>query len=221
MSEERGGAASPSSPAVEVVDLGPQDVDAIADLHVRAFPESELGRQGVESVRRNYRWQFDAPHDLTAIGVRDDGRLQGFLLGGTFRGATIGFVKREWRFLLVQGIRHPSTVLRSGGRARISSALRLLLRRRPPAPAPGTPAAPPVKRFGVLAIAVEPDAQGRGIGQALMAEAIVRARAGGYERMRLNVHPDNDRAVDFYERGGWERAPGPDGWTGSMERPLD
>ncbi len=34
----------------------------------------------------------------------------------------------------------------------------------------------------------------------------MRARAGGYERMRLNVHPDNDRAVDFYERAfGLER----------------
>ncbi|MEZ5138968.1 MAG: GNAT family N-acetyltransferase [Acidimicrobiales bacterium] len=205
--------------AFEVVDLEPGDLDEIADLHLRAFPTSELGRQGVEAVRRNYLWQFEGPHDLTAVGVKVEGRLVGFLFGGTFRGSTIGFLKREWRFLLVQGLRHPSTVFRRAGIERVRLALRLLLRRAPGSPDEAPPE-PAVRSFGVLAIAVDPATQGSGVGRAIMAVAEERARAQGYERMHLTVHPDNERAVAFYEAGGWARVAEEGRWIGRMERPI-
>lgn len=205
---------------LQVVALTPADLDEVSRLHVLAFPESELGRQGLEGVRRSYLWQFEGPHDLTAIGARSDGELVGFLFGGVFRGSTIGFVKREWRFLLRQAIRHPSALWHRERISRLFLALRLLLRRTK-GPGPEDPAAVAPRSFGVLAIAVDPTAQGSGIGQAIMADAEASARADGYAQMHLTVHPSNDQAVRFYEKSGWVRsASDGEAWTGQMVKVL-
>ena len=47
-------------------------------------------------------------------------------------------------------------------------------------------------------------APGRGIGRALLAWCDEQARAGGAERMLLEVREDNERARAVYERAGYE-----------------
>jgi ribosomal protein S18 acetylase RimI-like enzyme len=206
--------------SAKVFDLSADDLGDVATLHLRAFQDSELTRLGHEAVRRNYLWQFEGPHDLEALGVRADGRLVGFLFGGVFRGSTIGFVKRERWFLLGRVLRNPSMVINAKSLSRIGLAVRLIGRRSGP-PQSENPAAVPARSFGVLSVAVDPSAQGSGVGQLLMAEAEERARAAGFARMHLTVHPDNEQAVRFYERGGWSRSHGPDGtWTGQMIKTL-
>ena len=44
---------------------------------------------------------------------------------------------------------------------------------------------------------------GRGTGAALMAAGLDRLRTDGFEHVELWVHPDNERARRFYDRGGW------------------
>jgi ribosomal protein S18 acetylase RimI-like enzyme len=195
---------------VEIAGLDVEDLDGIARIHIAAFPESELGRQGAESVKRNYRFQFEGPHDLTAIGARLDGALVGFLFGGVFRGSTIGFVKREWRYLLLQALRHPSTLLRPVALKRALLAVQLLFRRAP-APMAEDPTRVADRSFGVLSIAVDPAAQGMGIGGLVMEAAIAAARALDFEQMHLTVHRDNHEAIRFYERFGWTQVPGDEG----------
>ncbi|GAA4436297.1 GNAT family N-acetyltransferase [Phytohabitans houttuyneae] len=57
---------------------------------------------------------------------------------------------------------------------------------------------------GILhAIHVSPDVQGRGVGGALMADALEKLAAGGWRRAVLWVLADNAHARGFYERGGW------------------
>jgi len=204
---------------IPVVDLTAGDVAEIARVHVLAQPDSELGRYGPEVVRRSYLWQFEGPHDLTAIGVRRDGELQGFLIGGVFRGSTTGFVKREWRFLVGQVLRHPSALLHPGARSRMVLAGRLLLGRG--APSAPDPASAVDRSFGVLAIAVDPAARGQGLGRAIMDAAEQTARAEGYDQMHLTVEPANGHALAFYERGGWQPwTPEGEPWTGFMVKPL-
>lgn len=53
-----------------------------------------------------------------------------------------------------------------------------------------------------LGIALEPAFQGKGHGRALMAEALDAARARGYKRVSLTVHPQNP-AVTLYRRCGF------------------
>jgi GNAT superfamily N-acetyltransferase len=61
---------------------------------------------------------------------------------------------------------------------------------------------------GILhAIHVDPAAQGRGVGRALMSDALGRLVARGWRRAVLWVLAKNTRARGFYERGGWS----PDG----------
>lgn len=200
----------------QVRDAVPEDLPRVAELHVAAFPDSVLGHLGTEAVRRSYRWQMEGPHDLTALVGVIDGRIEGFLFGGVFRGSTIGFVKREKWFLAGRVARHPSVLAGRMGWDRIGLAARLL-RTRWRAPTPEDPAAVPPSSFGVLAIAVGPTAQGHGIGRALMDEATDRAGSAGFESMHLSVHPDNASAIAFYRSIGWTEAPGANGtWDGRM-----
>jgi ribosomal protein S18 acetylase RimI-like enzyme len=219
----RPGAADGESGAGRIVvrDARESDLGDVAALHIDAFPDSVLGDLGVEAVRRNYRWQLNGPHDVAALVALDGDRAVGFLFGGVFRGSTIGFVKSERWYLLRRVAGRPTVLLRGVGRRRITLAVRLLLRRSTPAQAED-PAAVPRRSFGVLAIAVDPTAQGRGIGGALMGEAQRRAVAGGFEAMHLTVHPTNTSAVAFYRSLGWVPADEADGsWGGQMTLALD
>lgn len=203
-----------------VRDVQVDDLDVVARMHVDAFPDSVLGRLGVEAVRRNYQWQLEGPHDLTALIAEQGDRAVGFLFGGVFRGSTIGFIKREKWFLVRRIVTHPQILARGVGWNRLLLGFRLLVRRAAP-PQPEVPAAVPERSFGVLAIAVDPSAQGIGVGGRLMAEALDRAVAGGFERMHLSVHPGNVGALEFYRSLGWRELNEPDGrWAGRMTRPL-
>jgi ribosomal protein S18 acetylase RimI-like enzyme len=196
------------------------DLADVARLHIEAFPGSVLGDLGEEAVRRNYLWQLTGPHDLTALVATDGGDLLGFLFGGVFRGSTIGFVKSERWFLARQVAHHPRILMRGVGWSRVVLALRLLARRTAPAQ-PEQPEAVPRRSLGVLAIAVDPAAQGRGVGRALMAEVTERARAQGFEAMHLTVHPANEQALAFYRSLGWSELPESDGrWVGRMTVPV-
>ncbi|GAA4689379.1 GNAT family N-acetyltransferase [Phytohabitans rumicis] len=55
----------------------------------------------------------------------------------------------------------------------------------------------------LCAIHVDPAAQGRGIGRALMDDALDKLAAGGWRRVVLWVLAGNTHARRFYERGGW------------------
>lgn len=212
---------SDRSATVSVREARDGDLQAVAELHVAAFPESVLGQLGVEAVRRNYVWQLHGPHDVTALVAELGGRPVGFLFGGVFRGSTIGFVKSQKFFLAGQVLRHPKVLVDRIGLDRVRLALRLVSSRWS-TPAPEVPDAVPRSSFGVLAIAVDPAVQGHGVGRELMASASAAATAEGFEAMHLSVHPDNLQAVSFYESLGWRRTPEEDGgWVGRMRIALE
>ncbi|QXC60279.1 GNAT family N-acetyltransferase [Aquihabitans sp. G128] len=186
-----------------VSDLTLDDVETIAALHLAAFPHSALSTLGEEAVRRHYRWQFEGPHDLTALGAFSDDVLVGFLLGGVFRGSTSGFVKRERWFLVGQVLRHPHVLAQTSGRRVAPVATRLLLRRS--STAPEQPSRVPAGSLGVLVVAVDPDVHRLGVGTSLLRAAEASARRDGFERMHLTLHPGNVPALSFYTDQGWRR----------------
>ena len=64
---------------------------------------------------------------------------------------------------------------------------------------------PPRRVYQLYRIYVRPDAQGEGVGKALLAEveqALYDRDAGGYE---VEVFEENEAAIDFYEATGFER----------------
>ena len=62
-------------------------------------------------------------------------------------------------------------------------------------------------RYGVadLGMAVAAGWRGRGVGTALLAEAVERARAAGAHKIALQVWPHNAAALALYERFGFQR----------------
>lgn len=58
----------------------------------------------------------------------------------------------------------------------------------------------------LLALAVDVEAQGRGIGRALLSDVRERLRRQGALRMRLDVRWDDPSARQFYARQGFEPA---------------
>jgi ribosomal protein S18 acetylase RimI-like enzyme len=67
---------------------------------------------------------------------------------------------------------------------------------------------------------VEDAARGAGLGQALVAESLERARARGCRRIELDVNEQNTDALAFYERLGFTTEPKPPGRTLFVSRRL-
>lgn len=61
----------------------------------------------------------------------------------------------------------------------------------------------PVGYGELCAIHLEPDQRGRGLGRALMIDALGTLRGRGWSRAALWVLTDNKIAREFYRRGGW------------------
>jgi ribosomal protein S18 acetylase RimI-like enzyme len=61
------------------------------------------------------------------------------------------------------------------------------------------------ERTPELAIAVVPNARGKGVGSALLEALLERARAEGYGAISLSVDRNNAGAIELYERHGFER----------------
>jgi len=55
----------------------------------------------------------------------------------------------------------------------------------------------------LYAIHLDPAEQGRGVGRALMVDALATLHSQGWQRVVLWVLADNAHARDFYARGGW------------------
>jgi ribosomal protein S18 acetylase RimI-like enzyme len=61
------------------------------------------------------------------------------------------------------------------------------------------------ERTPELAIAVVPNARGKGVGAKLLAALLDRARMEGYATISLSVDRNNAGAIGLYERHGFER----------------
>jgi ribosomal protein S18 acetylase RimI-like enzyme len=194
--------------------LGPSDLPAVAAIHCAAFPSSWLTKLGNAAVVRYYAWQMEGPHEAYVFGATIDGKLSGFCFGGIFPTAIAGYVRQNWALLAWRLLIHPS-LLRSPLLAeRLQRAFRALFQSTAKArPATGERRKPP---FDILSIAVDPGVQRMGLGQLLMEHARALAGENGFHVMTLMVNTENQQAVRFYEKIGWERALMNGEWRGNM-----
>ena len=201
--------------------LQSDDLRAVTAIHRRAFDKSALTKLGAEAVYRYYDWQLTGPHDAVALGAWVEGHLAGFCFGGSFRGATGGFLAKNRSFLIRRVALRPWLLSNELFRARLTFALRALrLRSSERKREPAQLAEPDAPSFGILAIASDPSSRKRGVGRALMCVSECIASERGFRQMQLTVHPSNTTAVAFYEGLGWRKHPAGAAWEGKMVKPL-
>jgi ribosomal protein S18 acetylase RimI-like enzyme len=213
----------------EIRPLTTGDLNAIAPVHLAAFPKSAMSSLGEEAVRRYYLWQLTGPHKVTALIANANSRCAGFVVGGSFCGATSGFIWANRAYLAWRVLTHPWLLKNPLFRQRLRLSANIVRwvrrqkRKEAAAAASGVPQSPAIRRtktFSILSLAVHPTAQGAGVGRRLMQDMETIGLAGGFDVMYLSVSPENEQAVRFYERLGWQRAPRDGSWTGDMVKHL-
>lgn len=200
--------------------LSKSDLPAVSYVHRSAFSESALAQLGAGAISRYYQWQMEGPHDAVCLGVFQGEKLLGFCVAGIFRGALSGFVRKN-RFYLAGLVLARPWLLFSPlflGRLKLGVSVAGI---RPP-DTPFISSTSGQRSFGILSIAVSPDAQGCGVGRLLMTEVESVARAQNYSSLHLSVAARNLAAISFYENLGFQRVVIPEGvWQGSMRKILE
>jgi ribosomal protein S18 acetylase RimI-like enzyme len=187
-----------------------------------------LTRFGPGFLRRYYRAWTGSPGGIGLVAL-DGGRVVGILLGATdpsgharamVRGHGTGLALRMAAAAAVRpGLARDLAVTR--GRRYARGLWRSVRRRTSTAPASPTRAVPGTATGGGAApgrgasgavgeithLLVDPAAQGRGVGRALVDAAVVQCRAAGLSEVEL-VTPPDFAARRFYERLGF--VPGED-----------
>lgn len=219
-----------SEPNIVLRTLKTEDIGAISEIHLRAFPDRAMSALGFEAVRRYYAWLLmDVHSNAYRIGAFDGDRLVGFNFAGRYNGALSGYLQRNRNFLMMKVAQRPWLLITNElFRSRVNTALNIIRFRRrvrTSKAAPDNEAS--VERvnyqrgFGILSIAVDPSVQGAGIGKKLMEDAQQEARRRGVGQMNLSVDVQNLQAISFYERIGWHKSLEADGvWRGSMIKAL-
>lgn len=202
------------------------DLPQIACVHMSSFPASVLTRLGRKVVERYYHWQLTGPHPkIWAIGAYDGDSCAGFLFGGVFSDSTSGFVANNKILLSTEVLRRPRLLSQLGIYEKIRLGAKMIAHHKHTQKTDRkqqefTQAAPKNSSFGVLAIGVSATSQKMGIGQQLMSHAENEAVRCGFEQMDLTVHPENLKAVSFYEKLNWERVFTNGKWDGVMIKKL-
>jgi ribosomal protein S18 acetylase RimI-like enzyme len=209
-------------PEIVLRKLEIEDLPQIAVVHINSFPESALTRLGASIVERYYLWQLTGPHEkVHAVGAFVAGDCAGFSFSGKFSGSTSGFIKQNKMFLAKKVLLRPRLLFNPLFQKRLTEGVKLLAKfsRKKPA-RQNSDDQPRISEYGILSIAVSGKYQKSGIGQMLMLDAENEALKYGYREICLTVHPDNKKAVRFYEKLDWQKFPPNDLWRGAMIKLL-
>lgn len=183
--------------------LGAADVDAVARLHLTAFPGFFLSSLGPRFLTEFYRSFVTDRDGISVVARAGDGRLLGVAVGTT---TPAGFFRR---LLIRRGPWFAAAALRSA-LSEPSCIARLLraVRYRGGVPTP-------VSGALLNSICVDPDERRLGVGAALLTAWSERARDMGAHSAFLTTDAAGNDAVNaFYRRARWSMAgsyPTPEG----------
>jgi ribosomal protein S18 acetylase RimI-like enzyme len=170
------------------------DLDWLLPMHQQAFAGTMGASLGRAYLRRFLMAFLDRP-DRIFLAARIDGEPVGYVFG---RPTTAADDRHLLPWVAYGLLRHPRNLARSDIRAELVRRVRRL--EDPGVETPGLPE-PAVSLVG---IGVDPERQGEGIGQRLIAAFEEAAADGGYAAARLSVYRDNAHARRLYEGCGWQ-----------------
>jgi ribosomal protein S18 acetylase RimI-like enzyme len=172
------------------------DLEAVAEVHLAAFPESFLTRLGHTFLRWYYAEVLRTPTGILLLDV-EDGLVTGFVAGfarpSSFHRS---LAMRAWRVapsLAFAMARRPDVV----GRA-LSNVVRIGRLAGGDQPHDGATSE-------LASLAVRPSHAGRGIGSRLVVAFSTTAARSGSTAVELTTDAaSNQRTLDFYRRHGFE-----------------
>ncbi len=209
------------NPEVTLKRVELKDLPSIARVHLVSFPDSALTKLGPTIVELYYRWQLTGPHQkVKATGAFVADECAGFSFSGIFNGSTTGFIHTYKTPLIKAVLSRPLLVFNPLFLKRFSEGVRLLARFAKKGSGPKTDGLRSAPNYGILSIAVSPQFQKLGIGQLLMLDAENEAFEYGCREICLTVHPDNTKAVRFYENQNWQKFAPSSLWNGAMIKTL-
>jgi ribosomal protein S18 acetylase RimI-like enzyme len=190
-----------------------EHADEVAALHLRSMEGYFLSALGRGFLRRFYMEFCRHPFDFGIVArSRGSRQLAAFVVGTSDRAAHFrSFYRRnalvlagsvlagallrpEVRRGLMQRVAHLGVAARSfaGGRRAAGAGAGASLRPESVCP------------VRLLSIAVAPEFQGSGVAGLVAARFEDLLREAGFARVGLSVHADNERAIAFYRKTGWE-----------------
>lgn len=206
--------------------MGLGDLPYVVSEHRKHFPDGFFVRLGPKFLTRYYRTFLDGP-PASAIVAEVDGAVCGYLVGALspqrHRRLLLQYHGRALALAGVWGLlTHPSLVLLFAVTRLRRYAVSLLRARRDTIERPGSVGG----QVAFLShLAVSSQAQGAGVGSALIQHFVQAARSAGCTRVLLVTLASADGAGEFYERRGWlrtgERRTSEGRSIVVYERPLD
>lgn len=165
-----------------------EDADVAARLHAEQITEGFLSFLGPRFLRRLYRRISRSPDSFLLI-ADEGGTVVGYVAGS----ADVGRLYRS--FVVRDGL--PAAL---GAAGRIVRSWRRVLEtfRHGSSGGVGTGRGPEL-----LAIAVDPDQKGRGVGRALVTSFLAEVARRGHDAAYVVVGADNAPAVALYQRAGF------------------
>jgi GNAT superfamily N-acetyltransferase len=204
---------------IEIRRIEQKDLDAISRIHKDAFPNSAYSKLGLGSIYRYYDWLLNGPHEQLCEAAFIDGKLEGYLFSGKFRGATSGFLKKNRIYLTFRVLSKFYLVLDKEFRQKLDLAGVVLRKLKKDKNYSNHGIESP--RYVLLGMAINPKVQGQGLGAKLLASAEREARRLNFTEMVFTVDPGNTDYVNFQLRNGSKKLPDTDEWKGVMIKRTD
>lgn len=194
---------------VSVRTLVDGDLDAAVSLHLQVLHMEFLSRFGPKFMRTYYRAWISSTDSIGLAALDENGAVLGVLLGASDPALHVRAMVREHGVglgaaLIGHSLTHPrlaKDLIVTRGWRYTRGLARLVIARLTREPPSSPVAAGPVVGE-ITHVLVDPAAQGRGVGRALVEQCVRQARAAGVQELQLVTPPDM-AAQHFYERLGW------------------
>lgn len=174
--------------------LSLDDLGKVVKVHLSSFPGFFLSFLGPRFLELFYRSFLEDSAGIGFVALDEDGRVIGSVVGPIVpRGYFKRLMRRRWLAFCLASV--PALLSRPWIASRV---LRALWYRG------DGPEGDSVPRALLSSISVAPEAQGRGVGQALVEAWLFEVRRRGGQGAFLTTDAEGNDAVNyFYQRAGW------------------